>query len=103
MKTLTFVLYFVAILGLIEASWRVKDQDGFSSSADQSKFLSYVNSAMLQIGRNSAKMTFLREKMENYYHYDWHCFYGAFSASWSSVKSITVKKAGKEIMCFQSA
>ena len=99
MKTLTFVLYFVAILSLIEA-WRVTQNTGFSS-AEQSKFLRYARSAMSQRGRYSAKMRFLRQKMESNFGGYWHCFYGVFAGSWRSYKSITVQKAPNEIFCFQ--
>ena len=104
MKTLTLILYFVAILSLIEANWRVKDHYGFSS-ADQSKFLRYARSAMSQRGRSYGdKMEFLWGKMENYYGGSWHCFYGTFAAMFRSVRHITIREGNteNEIMCFHT-
>ena len=104
MKTLTFVLYFVAILGLIEANWRVIDDYGNSNfdNNDKQNFLRYARSAMSQRGRYSAKMRFLTQKMESNFGGYWHRFYGVFAAHWRSYKSITVQKAApNEIFCFQ--
>ena len=100
MKTLTFILYFVAILGLIEAKWRVTDQFGLSSQ-EQSDFKEYVQSAMLQGGGDDDKIQFLRKKMEQEHGGKWSCFFGNFKGSWRSYKSITVKKGINEVVCFQ--
>ena len=100
MKTLTFILYFVAILGLIEATWRVDDSRGFSS-AERSKFLRYARSAMSK--RYSERMEFLQLKMENNFDGQWHCFFvdGDYSGSWRTNKSIRIDEGNKSILCFQ--
>merc|ERR1711953_180751 len=99
MKTLTFILYFVAILGLIEANWRVTYYDNFSSS-ERSEFLRYVRSAMSQRGGINDKMRFLKRKMEQEHGNDWSCIHGAFAGTISYYKSITVKKGTNRILCF---
>ena len=108
MKTLTFVLYFVAILGLIEANWRVIDDYGNSNfdNNDKQNFLRYARSAMLQRGGIRDKMGFLRRKMEQEWGIDghnWNCFYGSFGGSWyHDTYSITIKndQLRKKIVCF---
>ena len=97
MKTLTFILYFVAILGLIEATWHVVRIRGFST-AERSKFLRDARS-----GGFVDKMRFLREKMENNYGGEWHCFFtnGDFGGSWRSIKDIRIDEGNKMILCFQ--
>ena len=99
MKTLTFILYFVAILGLIEANWRVTQHRRFSRS-ERVDFLRYVRSAILQGGDYSDRMTFLSRKMEQEQGGDWHCFYGDFAGGGRSNKHITVRKGTNEILCF---
>ena len=59
----TFIIYFVAILGVIEAHWRVTDNDGLRSY-ELSDFKGYVRWAMLQRGNDFDMMDFLRVKME---------------------------------------
>ena len=102
MKTLTFILYFVAILGLIEATWHVVRIRGFST-AERSKFLRDARSAMRQSGRLYDKMEFLQYKMENNYGGEWSCFYmnGDFAGSWRTNKSIRIDEGNKSILCFQ--
>ena len=103
MKTLTFILYFVAILGLIEANWRVTNHKNFSSS-ERSDFLRKVRSAMSQSGRNSDKMEFLVMKMEQKYGNDWRCFYDDLTGVFSSYKYITVnhRQPWHELTCFET-
>ena len=99
MKTLTFILYFVAILGLIEASWRVIDNENFSRS-EKSEFLRYVRSAMSQSGAIMDKMEFLKSKMEQKHGNDWSCFHGNFGGYFKYYKSITARKGNNKILCF---
>ena len=105
MKTLTYILYFVAIFGLIEANWRVIDHSGFSSR-EKSNFKTYVRSAVSQGGSNADKMDFLRIKMEQEHRVngEWSCFYGHFWGSFRTHKSITVAKGrgpkSTMVLCF---
>merc|ERR1712062_399403 len=99
MKTLTFILYFVAILGLIEANWRVTSHKNFSRS-EKTHFLRYVRSAMSQRGGIDDKMEFLAIKMEEKHGNEWNCFYGHFGGAWRYYKSIKVRKGNNEILCF---
>ena len=100
MKTLTFIVYFVTILGLIEANWRVTDHSGFSSR-EKSIFKRYVRSAMSQSGNNGDKMEFLTTKMIQKHGGDWSCFCGRFDAHYGYHKFITVTKGNNDILCFQ--
>ena len=99
MKTLTFILYFVAILGLIEANWRVTAQEGFSSR-ERPNFLGYVRSAMSQ---GALKMIFLRRKMEQVHGGDWICLliHYRIGDSWRYLKYIEANKGTNNyIRCF---
>ena len=80
MKSLTSVLYFVAILGLIEASWRHIQSNGLSRN-DKSDFLRLARTAMLETGDYGDKMEFLSRKLEDWWGVAeryWTCIYGYF-------------------------
>ena len=103
MKTLTFILYFIAILGLIEANWSLDHRWCMGvNRQEKSAFLRYVNSAMSHgYGDNEEKMTFLKRKMEQVHGGDWRCSRGVFAGDWSAYKSISVTDYITNILCFR--
>merc|ERR1712062_297081 len=99
MKTLTFILYFVAILGLIEANWRVIENRGFSRQ-EQSNFKRYVRSALSRDGYYG-DMEFLSRKIGQEQGGDWVCFHGNFAGYCVGFnKTISVRKGTNTILCF---
>merc|ERR1712004_40784 len=102
MKTLTFILYFVAILGLIEANWRVIDQRGFHEY-DQSTFLSITRDAISRDTDHDYRMKVLRALMKHRFRGSWNCFYGDLSGSWRRQSHfwITIENGSNQISCYE--
>ena len=103
MKSLTSILYFVAIfVGLIEAKWRHIESHGFSSN-DKSDFLRLARTAMLKTGDNNDKMAFLKRKLEDKWGVAeryWSCIYGYFWIRGRNYQSIRIRNGDDDIMCF---
>ena len=107
MKTLTFILYFVATLGLIEAQlgWRVVYQQGFSSLRAQSDFKRYVRIADRVYGDS---MSCLKRHMEEKWGRSgqfWRCHHiydgNLTNMQYEAYKSIEVRKGNRKIVCFR--
>ena len=104
MKSLTSILYFVAILGLIEASWRHIQSNGLSRK-DKSDFLRLARTAMLKTGDNNDKMAFLKRKLEDKWGVagrHWNCIYGYFWDAIHYYKAIKIFNGNNVIVCFSS-
>ena len=103
MKALTFIMYFVAILDLIEANWRVIRSHGFTRN-DKSKFKSLARTAMLRAGADHEKIAFLQRKVDQMWGggglFDCSCIIGNFASSIISRFSITIRKGNEKIKCF---
>ena len=100
MKTFTFIMCFVAILGLIEANWRIVNTHNFGKN-DVNKFLPLVESAMLTTGNYADKMEFLQRKMDqNWPPGFWSCIYGRFGLYSNPDIYIAIRNGNDYIVCF---
>ena len=95
MKTLMFVLYFVAMLSLIEAGngdWSVRTYRGFRNF-DRYKIVLYTRSAMRKRGWSIGnKMEFLEGKIKNDHGGYWNCVHtvGPTPRFWGSGRYISL-------------
>ena len=103
MKTLRFILFFIAIFGLIEAAdWRITDYYGLNAN-ERGDFRNYVKEAIYRGGGHDNEMSFLRKKMEQQHGGTWSCFHGNIKGStFRSRKSATVKKGNDSVWCFKA-
>ena len=102
MKTFTFIMCFVAILGLIEANWTVLDKSSFSRN-DVNKFLPLVRRVLSTTGDDFAyKMELLKTKMQQNWPgtSGWSCVYGDLWAAITANISIEISNGNAYILCF---
>ena len=108
MKTFTFIMYFVAILGLIEADWRVVYTKNFNRN-DVDRFLPLARTAFSRLGNDFHYLDdWLTIKMEQNWPgrgclRNWNCFIGYnFAGRYVAGNVVHIRNGYYDILCFGS-